>query len=184
MRIDDLRRLIDEYFEKEDFERSLEYCDSLFNDHAAELTTDDIFKKGLCHYKLDDNKSAISCFDRALEADPDNLLALTNKGICLYTQNRIPDAFQVFNKVLKLNPGAFPAWYYIGMYYLPKYAESGDPRELAIVINAYRQVLRMAPDFGSFPVYDHGKKMEYRLNMFVLLHEDIKELSIDEVTAL
>jgi tetratricopeptide (TPR) repeat protein len=184
MRIDDLRQLIDEYFQKEEFDRSLEYCDTLVKDHAAELNTDDIFKKGLCHYRLDDNESAIDCFDSALEKEPDNILALTNKGICLYSLNRIPDAFSIFNKVLKLNPNVFPAWYYIGMYYLPKYAESGDPRELAIVVNAYRQVVRMAPDFGGFPVYDPVKKMEYGLDMFLLLHDDIKELPIDEVTAL
>jgi tetratricopeptide (TPR) repeat protein len=184
MRIDDLRRLIDDYFEKEDFERSLEYCDLLFKDNASEVTTDDIFKKGLCHYKLEDNESAIGCFDRALEAEPDNILALTNKGICLYSLDRISEAFGVFNTVLKLNPNVFPAWYYIGMYYLPKFTATGDPGELAILINAYRQVVRMAPDFGAFPVYDPVKKMEYRLDTFVLLHDDIKELTIDELTAL
>jgi tetratricopeptide (TPR) repeat protein len=184
MRIDDLRRLIDEYFEKEDFERSLEYCDTLLKEHSAETSTDDIFKKGLCHYKLDDNQHALSCFDRALEAEPDNILALTNKGVCLYSLNRIPEAFTVFNRVLKINPNVFPAWYYIGMYYLPKYAETGDARQLAIVVNAYRQVVGMAPDFGGYPVYDPAKKMEYRMDMFLLLHDEIKELSIDEVTAL
>jgi len=184
MRIDDLRRLIDEYFEKEDFDRSLEYCTTLINDHAADVTTGDIFKKGLCHYKMDDHENAIVCFDRALEAEPDNILAMTNKGICLYLLNRIPEAFGTFNRVLKLNPNTFPAWYYIGIYYLPKYTKSGDPGELAITVNAYRQVVRMAPDFGSFPVYDPIKKVDYKLDMFLLLHDDIKELTIDEVTAL
>lgn len=184
MRMDDLRRLIDEYFEKEDFERALEYCDALSQDHAAELTFDDIFKKGLCHYKMDENESALECFNRTLEIEPDNLLALTNKGICLFLLKRIPDAFNIFNRVLKLNPNVFPAWYYIGIHYLPRYAQSGDRRELAIVVNAYRNVLRLAPDFGSFPVYDPVKKMEYGLDMFMVLHDDIQELPIDEITAL
>jgi tetratricopeptide (TPR) repeat protein len=184
MRIDDLRKLIDEYFEKEDFERSLEYSDTLIKEHAAATTSDDVFKKGLCHYKLDDNQSALSCFDRALETDPENILALTNKGICLYSLDRVPEAFAIFNKVLKANPNVFPAWYYIGMYYLPKYAETGDAHELAIVVNAYRQVVGMAPDFGAFPVYDPVKKMEYRMDTFLLLHDDIPELPINEVTAL
>ena len=184
MRIDDLRRLVDEYFDKEDFERSLEYCESLAQEHAAEQTTEDLFKKGLCHYKLDDNTNALSCFDSALEREPENILALTNKGICLYALKRVPEAFAIFNRVLKMNPNVFPAWYYIGYHYLPRYTESADPHDLAVMVNAYRRVVEMAPDFGGFPVYDPVKKMEYRLDTFILLHDEVKELSIDEVTAL
>jgi tetratricopeptide (TPR) repeat protein len=184
MRIDDLRRLIDEYFEKEDFERSLEYCDSIAKEHADKQTAEDIFKKGLCHYKLDDNQSALACFDSALEIEPDNILALTNKGICLYALERIPEAFALFNRVLKLNPNVFPAWYYVGMYYLRRYSKSADPRELAKLVNSFRQVVSMVPDYGGFPFHDPVKKVEYRLDMFLMLHDDIKDMSIDELTAL
>lgn len=184
MRIDDLRRLIDEYFEKEDYERTLEYCDALSKEHTSEQTSEDIFKKGLCHYKLDDNNSAITCFDSVLEREPDNILALTNKGICLYALKRVAEAFAIFNRVLKKNPNVFPAWYYIGYHYLPKYTQSADAHDLAIMINAYRKVVEMAPDFGAFPIYDPVKKMDYRLDTFILLHDDVKDLSIDEMTAL
>jgi tetratricopeptide (TPR) repeat protein len=184
MKIEEQREMIDDYFEKEEWSKSLELCKLLFNDHPAELTFDDQFKKGLCHFKLDENKDAVGCFESALEIDPESQVALTNKGICLYLMDRIPEAFCVFNKVLKLNPNVFPPWYYIGMYYLPKYAESADPKQLEIVVNAYRQVVRMAPDFGGFPVYDPVKKAEYPLDMFLLLHDEVKEISIDELTAL
>ncbi len=184
MRVDDLRRLIDEYFDKEDYERTLEYCDSLSKEHASERTTEDIFKQALCHYKLDDNNSAITCFDSVLEREPDNILALTNKGICLYALKRVAEAFAIFNGVLKTNPNVFPAWYYIGYHYLPKYTESGNTHDLAILINAFRRVVEMAPDFGAFPIYDPVKKIDYRLDTFILLHDEIKCLSIDEMTAL
>lgn len=184
MRIDDLRRLIDEYFEKEDFERSLEYSEILESEHSGSLTAEDIFKKGLCYYRLDDNNSAIACFDRALETDPDNILALTNKGICLYALHRIPEAFNIFNRVLKTNPDAFPAWYYIGLHYLSEYSRSADTRDLEILVNAYRRIVGMSPHFAAFPIYDPVKKIDYSMDMFLMLHSDIRQLSIDELTAI
>lgn len=184
MRIDDLRRLIDEHFDKEDFKRSLEYCDLLASEYPSEQTTEDIFKKGLCHYRLDDIASALSCFDRALEREPENILALTNKGICLYGLERIPEAFALFNRIIKINPEVFPPWYYIGFYYLKKYSTSRDPHDLAIAVNACRRLLDMVPDYGEFPVYDPVRQRELRLDFFLYLHNDVEDLTVEEMTTL
>lgn len=183
MKIDDLRQLIDDHFEREEFDKSLQYCNILLQEHSADVTFDDIFKEGLCHYKLDDNSKAIECFDRALAIKPDSILALTNKGICLYCLDRISEAFTIFNQVLKANPNVFPAWYYIGLHYLNKFSQTGDAKAKAVMITAYRQVVRMAPDFGAFPIYDPHKKIDYKLDLFLLMHDDMPDLSIDDITS-
>ena len=52
MRIEELRKLVDDHFDREEFLNALECSVELMSQHAGELTFDDIFKKGLCHFKV------------------------------------------------------------------------------------------------------------------------------------
>ena len=128
MKIDDLRHLIDLHIDKEEYSDAMESCIALAGEHAPEMTFSDIFKKGLCHLKLEQDADAVGCFNKALEKEPDNVMALTNKGTCLYNMGRIEDAFKVFNQAIKLNSNVFPPWYYIGLYYMKIYSETGRAR--------------------------------------------------------
>ncbi|MBN1375424.1 MAG: tetratricopeptide repeat protein [Dehalococcoidia bacterium] len=184
MKIKDLRYLINVHMEKEEYQDALESCQALADEYAVEMTFDDIFRKGFCHLQLDEDAEAVHCFDEALEKEPDNLMALTNKGTCLYNLGSISEAFQVFNKVMKLNPGVFPPWYYIGMFNLKHYSETGDIKSLERLVNAYRRVFSIAPDVGSLPMHDPVKDIDYQLETFVLVHGDVRDLSVDEMTAI
>jgi tetratricopeptide (TPR) repeat protein len=183
MKIDDLRHLIDMHFDKEEYKDAMDSCVALATEHAQEMSFDDIFKKGLCHLKLEEDAEAVGCFNKALEKEPDNLMALTNKGTCLYNMGKIAEAFEIFRDVLKINPNVFPPWYYIGMRYLKIYTETGDLKAMEKMVNAYRKVLEQASDIGGFPIHDPVKDMDYRLETFVMVHGDVRELTIDELTA-
>lgn len=183
MKIEDLRHLIDMHFDKEEYKDAMDSCVALATEHAKEMSFDDIFKKGLCHLKLEEDAEAVGCFNKALEKEPDNLMALTNKGTCLYNMGKIADAFKIFRDVLKINPNVFPPWYYIGMHYLKIYTETGDLKAMEKMVNAYRKVLEQASDIGGFPIHDPVKDMDYRLETFVMVHGDVRELPIDELTA-
>jgi len=183
MKIEDLRHLIDMHFDKEEYNDALESCVALAAEHAGKMTFDDMFKKGLCHLKLDEDAEAIGCFNKALDMQPDNIMALTNKGTCLYNMGRIEDAFKIFNQTIKQNPNVFPPWYYIGMYHLKIYSETGDKKAMEKLVNAYRRVIFMAPDIGGFPMHDPVKDIDYRLETFVAVHDDIRDMPVDELTA-
>jgi tetratricopeptide (TPR) repeat protein len=184
VKIDDLRKLRDDYFEEEEYLKSMDQCVELAAKHGEELTFDDIFKKGLCHFKLEEDAEATGCFNKALEKEPDNVMALTNKGICLYNLGRFQEAFEIFNRAVKINPNVFPPYYYIGMYYMRIFQETGDLQAMEKLVNAYRPVLAQAPDFGPLLMYDPNKDADYTIDLFLMLHDDVKEMSIDELTAL
>jgi tetratricopeptide (TPR) repeat protein len=184
MTIEKLRQLINEHFENEEYDKSLGFCCSLIKEHEGELTADDLINKGLCHFRLDQNDEAIACFDRALHMEPENIIALTNKAVSLYNLGNIEESFKLFGQVLTRNHDAFPAWYYIGMYNLKKFSDSADPQAKAIMVNAYRQVTRMAPDIGSFAIHDPVKDIDYTLELFLILNDDIPDLPVDAVIAL
>jgi tetratricopeptide (TPR) repeat protein len=184
MKIEDLRHLIDLHFDKEEFSDALESCVAMAAEHAPEMTFDDIFKKGLCHLKLDEDAEAVGCFNKALEKEPGNVMALANKGACLFNMGRIEDAFKVFNQAIKLNANVFPPWYYIGLYYTRIFSETGDLKAMEKLVNAFRQVVTMASDIGGFPIHDPIKGIDYRIETFLLVHSDIGEMSIDELTAI
>jgi len=183
MQIDELRQEIDDFFEKEEYLKALEHCVAMLNEYRQVVTFDDLFKKGLCHFKLDEDAEAIGCFNQALVMEPENVMALTNKGICLFNLEKIPEAFQVFNQTIKLNPNVFPPWHYMGLYFLRIYMKSGDLASMEKMVNCYRRVVGMAPDFGGFSMHDPVKDMDYSIGAFLTLHENVQELPIDVLTA-
>jgi len=184
MKIADLRHLIDMHFDKEEYTDAMESCVALATEHASEMTFEDIFKKGLCHLKLEEDAEAVGCFNKALEREPENLLALANKGICLFNMGKIGDSFAVFRRAVDLNPNVFPPWYYIGMHYLRLYTRTGDPGAREKMVNAYRKVLELAPDIGNFPIHDPIKNADYLLETFIAVNGDAREMTIEELTAL
>ena len=182
MQIDDLRREIDSHFDKEEYLEALEHCVALLDEHRQQVTFDDIFKKGLCHFKLEEDAEAIGCFNKALELQPDNVMALTNKGICLFNLKKVPEAFQIFNLAIKLNPNVFPPWHYMGFYYLALFMKTGDQFIMQKMVNCYRRVVSMAPDFGGFTMHDPIKDVDYSIDLFLTLHDDVPELPVDTLT--
>ncbi len=184
MKIDDLRSLRDMHFDKEEYRAALDNCDDLLKQFSDAVSFDDHFKNGLCHFKLNEDALAVSCFEKALKMEPENLLAITNIGICLFNQGKLEEAFLAFNRAMKINPNVFPPWYYIGLHYLKIFQDSGDLPAMEKFVNCFRVVLTQAPDFGSLPIFDPNKDVQYGLDTFILLHSDVPDMSVDEVTAL
>lgn len=184
MKIDDLRSVINMHMDKEEYADALETYTTLLAEHGSEITFDDIFKQGLCHLKMDEDAEAVNIFNKALEKEPDNVMVLTNKGTCLYNMGKVDEAFKVYNRALKLNPNSFPPWYYIGLYYIKQYSASGDTKDMEKLVNAFRHVLASTPDIGGYTMHDPVKGIDYTIESFVLVHCDVRELTIDELTAL
>lgn len=182
MQIDQLRREIESHFEKEEYLQALEHCVALLGEYRQQVTFDDIFKKGLCHFKLEEDAEAIGCYNKALELEPDNVMALTNKGICLFNLNKTREAFQIFNLSIKLNPNVFPPWYYMGYFYLGLFMKTGDLSIMEKMVNCYRKVVGMAPDFGGFAMHDPITDADFSIETFLTLHNDVPELPVDALT--
>jgi len=82
-------------------------------------------------------EEAIRCFDKALEIDPECLLAWVEKGGCLAYLYRYEEALPCFVRALEIDPQDAEAWY--------GKAEAEDKlgrREAAV--NSYRQFLALA----------------------------------------
>ena len=182
MKAKDLRYLRDKYFEEESYADAMEKSIDLANECAAELTFDDVFKKGLCHIKLDENEGAVDTFTKALEMEPGNALALTNKGLGLYNLGRVPEAFAAFAQALKLKPDNYPAWHYLALHFLKKYYDTRGAAEKEKLVNALRHILAIDPEMEALPVYDPVDGRELGMGEFVLLNSNMMELSVDEMT--
>jgi len=181
MKTDDLRLLIDKHLADEEYSDSLKYCNTLVKEHEKEITFDDLFKTGLCHFKLDQNEDAIRCFDRALEMEPDNLLAITNKAGSLYNLKRIDEAFALFRTALNINPNVFPPWHYMVLHFLKKYRESGDNKTKEKLVNTVRHLVCLAPDYGNLTIHDPSNNEDCRLDVFLIINDKVEELPIDEI---
>jgi tetratricopeptide (TPR) repeat protein len=182
MKVSDLRHLIDMHCDKEEYKEALENCAELMADYSGEVTFDDFFKQGYCHLKVEDCAAAEACFNQALELQPDNVQALSNKGICLYNLGRTKEAFQEFARTIKLNPDVFPAWYYMGVYYLIEYSKTGDPKTMARFITCFRRVIGMASDLGAYPIHDVQRDVDCSIDTFLMLHNDVPDVPVDELT--
>ncbi|MFH1170402.1 MAG: tetratricopeptide repeat protein [Candidatus Vogelbacteria bacterium] len=63
-----------------------------------------IGNKGFCLLQLEKYEEAITCFNKALEINPQNYINLENKGLCLEKLGRIDEAVDNYEKSLILRP--------------------------------------------------------------------------------
>ncbi|MFX1257396.1 MAG: tetratricopeptide repeat protein [Promethearchaeota archaeon] len=68
-------------------------------------------KKGQSFLRLNNDKKAMEWFDKALEIDQNNAIALNKKGLCLLHLKQYDEAIKWYNKTLELNPNDSDAWY-------------------------------------------------------------------------
>ena len=66
--------------------------------------------KGLILSKLDRYDEAISCFDTALDFNPENYYAWTNKGDVLYGQGIYEEAIKCYDNSIAINPSYTTAY--------------------------------------------------------------------------
>ncbi|MDR1086596.1 MAG: tetratricopeptide repeat protein [Deltaproteobacteria bacterium] len=80
---------------------------------------------GVCHGRLSDHKAAAACFDEVLKIEPENLMALFNKGCSLIMSGRLEEAAETLGLAVKLPSPGFEVFYQHGRLLL----ELGHPEE-------------------------------------------------------
>ena len=70
---------------------------------------------------------AIKADEKAIEINPENSTAWTNKGFALYSLNKYDEALAAYDKAIEINPRNEAAWYFKGdvLYKLNKSDKAG-----------------------------------------------------------
>jgi cytochrome c-type biogenesis protein CcmH/NrfG len=88
-----------------------------------------------------DTATRIAELNAALEADPSDAAAHLELGVILFGEGDIESAYAHWSLVTTLAPGEPAVWYNLGFYYL-----STDPPDEAAALEAWQQVIEIAPD--------------------------------------
>jgi len=83
--------------------------------------------------------TAMDCFDKAIDLDPLNYLAWSNKGLILKKLNRKEDAIACYDKAIEINPKFPNAWFNKGVLL-------GTIGKIDEAIKCLDEVLRIKPD--------------------------------------
>jgi tetratricopeptide (TPR) repeat protein len=82
---------------------------------------------------------AMECFDKAIDLDPLNYLAWSNKGLILKKLNRKEDAIACYDKAIEINPKFPNAWFNKGVLL-------GTIGKIDDAITCLDEVLKIKPD--------------------------------------
>jgi tetratricopeptide (TPR) repeat protein len=66
--------------------------------------SEELYKKGLTHAKIEDYEEAIKCFDKAVQLDPNNALAWISKANALIEYGNEEEARECLDRAKKINP--------------------------------------------------------------------------------
>lgn len=65
--------------------------------------SEELYKKGLSHAKIEDYEEAIRYFDKAVQLDPNNALAWISKANALIESGSEEEAIECFDKASKID---------------------------------------------------------------------------------
>jgi tetratricopeptide (TPR) repeat protein len=103
-------------------------------------TAEEYFNEGLLQSKRENYTKAIENFDKALDIDPNNALALNKKGLALYNLSKYQEAITWFDKVLEIDPGHVNALYNKGL-------ALGSLSKFQAAITWFDKVLEIDPNY-------------------------------------
>ena len=66
--------------------------------------SEELYKKGIAHAKIEDYEEEIKCFEKAVQLDPNNALAWISKGNALTELGNDEDARACFDRIKKIDP--------------------------------------------------------------------------------
>ena len=66
--------------------------------------SEEYYKKGLSHAKIEDYEEAIKCFDKAVQLDPNNALAWISKANALIEFGNEEEARKCLDRAKKIGP--------------------------------------------------------------------------------
>ena len=74
------------------------------------MNSSDWFNKGVDFFYNSDYKTALDCFDKAIELDPENAYAWNGKGNVLFFLNRNEQVLYCYDRAIELDPENAYAW--------------------------------------------------------------------------
>jgi tetratricopeptide (TPR) repeat protein len=179
MNSNQLRKARNQHIEVAEYEKALYFCNLLNKSCNKELIFEDWFKKGLCHFKLDQNEQAVECYENALKIDDTDFQAMTNKAISLLRIGKANEAFQLFRKALSINPNIGPAWFNVGLYHIHNIEEFQEAFEKAI--NAFRRAVRLIPTLSDAEVYFSFEDINITIDNLLKSSESVIELDDNNI---
>jgi len=96
-----------EYFQREDYNSSIEYYDKVINDPNFAFAWSN---KGKALSSLGKNEEALKCYDRSLEINPNSTFGWSNKGLALYYLGKTEQAIECYSKALEFDSNYAFAW--------------------------------------------------------------------------
>ena len=96
---------------------------------------------GWCYNDLEKYNKAVPYLEKAVSADPDNTLAVTELGFSLYSIAMYDEAISVLQKVVEQQPKPGLAVYYAGLCYIRK----GDKAE---AVNRYNELVILNSEYA------------------------------------
>jgi len=69
-----------------------------------DITTEDWIVQGLTSARLGEHDDACTFYDKALEIDPESILALCYKGDSLVEQQKYEEGMKCYDSALEINP--------------------------------------------------------------------------------
>ena len=71
---------------------------------SSKLRIHDLVEWAKFHYRRNDYKSAIDCFNKVLEINPKDTYAMTIKGTCYYDLQEYKKSINYFDQALEIDP--------------------------------------------------------------------------------
>lgn len=105
---------------------------------ANPAAANELIKQGVEATLKNDNQTAFSAFDRAIQADPQSYSAYNNRGLINKRMKRYPEAIQDFTAAINVNPTYAPAFINRGNAY-------SETTEYAKAKQDYRHAIDLAP---------------------------------------
>ena len=101
---------------------------------GVELEADDYFNRGLDYGYKGEYEEALKSYDKAIELNPDDALAWSNKGAALDNLGKHEEAIKSYDKAIKINPDNEIVWSNkgIALHKLGKYEEAVKPFDKAL----------------------------------------------------
>ncbi len=141
----------------------------ILNISCRENNASHYFKNGSAKYQLENYKSAIEDFDKAIELENDYIDAYYVRALCYGNLKKYDKAANDFNKVIELNPEYKDAYINRGYYVLEK---KGDFQG---AISDYNKFLDLNVDGDNAFAYNNRGYAKYRLKNYNEAMDDIQE---------
>jgi tetratricopeptide (TPR) repeat protein len=178
---DALRRNRDFTLDNDKCRTALFFSDALMARADAALVSDDWSRKGLCHFKLDEQEEAIAAYHEALALDDADAQPPAGLAISLLKLGRIDDALSAARVAVALDADIGPLWFDLALGFLDQAESHLGFEERGI--NALRHGIEHAPHLAQTPIPDPATGEIVPAKELVVRYELMPVLGVEAVLA-